>query len=306
MPTLPSNPSPESEAAPVTGDQHASALSASEQPTSRQLNAIRLSGSGTSAPVLLDTIEEVPIAFSYGGIAHGVMMASPTDLDDFAVGFTVTEGIASGPGDIRQVEIRLRDDGCEVDTMLAPEAFHAFLARRRVRSLRGHTSCGLCGVEDLVDVARADLAQRRTAIAASATPVIELEAMRNALESLRNHQPLSRRTHAAHAAGWATLSGEIVLVREDVGRHSALDKLIGACLRNGIDVADGFCVITSRCSYEMVQKTVAAGMRVLVAVSAPTALAVRSAESAGLTLVASARSDAQVVYAGANRILTIG
>ncbi|MEJ0092042.1 MAG: formate dehydrogenase accessory sulfurtransferase FdhD [Methylocella sp.] len=268
----------------------------------RTLEARRIDASGAFSAAACDTAEETPIAFSYGGIAHAVMMATPADLHDFAVGFSVSEGIASGVADIGCIEIRASGDGFELNITLAPDAFRAFLSRRRVRSLRGYTSCGLCGVEDMADVERQNAEADRVTLGDGGSGKIELEAVRAALSALRDFQPLSRQTHAAHAAAWATSQGSIALVREDVGRHSALDKLIGACLRANIDMAAGFCVVTSRCSFEMVQKAVAARMPVLVAVSAPTALAVRRAEAAGLTLIARANANGQIIYAGPDRI----
>jgi FdhD protein len=270
-----------------------------DDPAWRMLQAGRADDNGAVDPVACATAEEVPVAFSYGGVAYAVMMATPSDVEDFAVGFSVTEGIAAMPSDINGIEIRERGDGFEVDVVLRADAFRAFLSRRRVRNLRGHTSCGICGVEDLAGIAQ-QRAAAETPIGAGGT--VTLAAIRAALGDLRGFQPLSRETHAAHAAAWATAQGQIMLVREDVGRHCALDKLIGACLRAGIDPGGGFCVVTSRCSFEMVQKAVVARIPVLVAVSAPTSLAVRSAEAAGLTLVARAGAERQYIYAGAGRI----
>jgi len=265
----------------------------------RTLDAGRADSAGAVDPVACATAEEVPVAFSYGGVAYAVMMATPADLEDFAVGFSVTEGIAATAADIGGIGIRESGDGFELDVTLRADAFRAFLSRRRVRNLRGHTSCGLCGVEDLAGVAQ-QRAAAEPGLAAATT--VTLAAIRAALGDLRAFQPLSRETHAAHAAAWATPGGEIVLVREDVGRHCALDKLIGAGLRAGIDPGAGFCVVTSRCSFEMVQKAVVARIPILVAVSAPTTLAVRSAEAAGLTLIARAGAERQYIYAGAARI----
>jgi FdhD protein len=239
--------------------------------------------------------EEAPIGVLFSGIPHAVMMASPADLDDFAVGFSLTEGIIKSDADIRGIARRQTCDGVELDLQLVPERFQAFLSRRRTRNLRGHTSCGLCGVEDIADT-RADTPM------APAGQSFTQAAVRRALAALSSHQELNLRTRAAHAAAWCSTEGEIRLVREDVGRHNALDKLIGAALRQHTDLADGFCLITSRCSYEMVQKALMASMPAIVAISAPTGLAVRAAEAAGLTLVALARADAQNVYAAPYRV----
>ncbi|MBB5046240.1 FdhD protein [Rhodopseudomonas rhenobacensis] len=239
--------------------------------------------------------EEVPVGVLYSGIPHAVMMASPADLEDFAIGFSVTEGIIKSASEVREITTQQTCDGVELNLVLAPERFQAFLSRRRTRNLRGHTSCGLCGVEDVADT-RADTPQ------APAGQSFTQDAIRRALAALGGHQQLHRLTRAAHAAAWVSCEGDILLVREDVGRHNALDKLIGAAMRQGTDLAAGFCLITSRCSYEMVQKALMASMPAIVAISAPTGLAVRTAEAAGLTLVALARDDAQNVYAAAHRI----
>lgn len=241
--------------------------------------------------------EEVAVSLLYGGIPHAVMMATPADLEDFAVGFSITEGLAEREGDIRAIEVWPDADGIAVDVTLAPHLLHAFMSRRRVRNLRGSTSCGLCGVEDLAGVRQP---AKRTRPGRPVSP----EAIVLALARLRAEQPLSGETRAAHAAAFADVAGELLLVREDVGRHNALDKLIGAALRTDVDLATGFCVVTSRCSFEMVQKAVAARIPILVAISAPTALAVRTAAEAGLTVVALARDDGQTVYCGPERIVT--
>jgi FdhD protein len=228
--------------------------------------------------------EEVPVGFRYGGLPHAVMMATPDDLEDFALGFSLTEGIVGGAADIRGVSVRRGPDDIEIDIALTPVRFQAYLARERGRALRTHTSCGVCGVQEIGDL------PGWTACVKPAPPP-PAAAIRRALAALRDHQPLGRRTNATHAAGWADAEGALLAVREDVGRHNALDKLIGAFLRGGCgagggwDPVSGFCVVTSRCSFEMVQKSVAAGFSVLVALSAPTLLAVQTAEAAGLTLV---------------------
>ena len=242
--------------------------------------------------------EEVPVGFVYNGFPHAVMMATPDDLEDFAVGFSLAEGLIEDRCGIRAASARPSHDGIELAIELAPDAFAQFLRRRRVRSLRGHTSCGICGVEDLAQLgsslprARADV--RRVEVAP--------DSIRRALAALRDFQPLSRMTHCAHAAGWASCDGSLRLVREDVGRHNALDKLVGACLRADIATADGFCLVTSRCSYEMVQKAVVTGFPILAAVSAPTLMARRLAEAHNLTLIALARHDSAVLVSHPERV----
>ena len=230
---------------------------------------------------LICLAEETPVAFRYGGFAHAVMMATPDDLHDFAFGFSRSEGIIEKSDDLRDVIIKEGTDGISLDISLSGQSLHRYLARRRVRQLRGHTSCGLCGVEDLDDV------QRPTDRVARMRPPAA-DAIVSALDALRARQPLSRLTRGAHASAWVTLEGELHTVREDVGRHNSLDKLIGALLRSDVP-SDGFCLITSRCSFEMVQKAVMAGFSTLVSASMPTALAVRSAMTAGLTLYSLSR-----------------
>jgi FdhD protein len=233
---------------------------------------------GADEERLVCLAEEVPIAFRYDGFAHGVMMATPADLHDFAVGFSRSEGIIDSRSEIRDISIIHSDEGAIVDISLGGSALHHYLASRRVRQLRGHTSCGLCGVEDLDDVRR-PLAKLRPAASCLAAGSIA-----TALTALRQWQPLSRHTRGAHASAWVALDGTLRIVREDVGRHNSLDKLIGATLRSDTAVEHGFCLITSRCSFEMAQKAVAAGFATLVSAGAPTGLAVRLAEAAGLTL----------------------
>jgi len=234
--------------------------------------------------------EEQPVAFRYNGFPHGVMMATPDDLLDFAYGFSLTEGIIDRASDIEGVASAQGDAGIAIDISLGAASLHRYLAARRIRQLRGNTSCGLCGVEDLADVRRPPLR----------TPSIfspEREAMARALHELRDWQPLSRATHGAHAAAWASAEGAIQLVREDVGRHNALDKLIGAGLRGGFDTSSGFCAITSRCSFEMVQKALVAGFSALVAASAPTGMAIRTARTSGLFLATLSRDHPPLIFA---------
>ncbi|AMO38262.1 formate dehydrogenase accessory sulfurtransferase FdhD [Thauera humireducens] len=232
-------------------------------------------------------IEETPVALVYNGISHAVMLATPSDLEDFAYGFSLTEGIVSRRQDIYGMDIVSVGQGIEVRIELAAEHFVQLKHRRR--TLAGRTGCGLCGVDSL---------------AAALRPVATLEhrsgvsraALARALDELGQEQVLHRLTGGAHAAAWVSASGQVQLVREDVGRHNALDKLIGAQLRWGNDPRAGFVLVTSRASYEMVHKTAAAGIGCLAAVSAPTAHAVRLAESAGLTLVGFARGQRCTAY----------
>lgn len=238
--------------------------------------------------------DETPIGISYNERPHAVLMATPQDLEDLAVGFTVTEQIAD-VSDIIDVTVEERDEGVAVNVMLKPMAEQsAALARKR--SLEGRSSCGLCGVTKLTDAMRA----LRTVGGGLS---IGHDAIQAALKALDGAQTLGRSTRATHAAAWADPRGRLLLAREDVGRHCALDKLIGAALAEGLDPAEAFILVTSRCSYEMVEKTAMAGVAVLVAISAPTALAIRKAEEAGLTLVALARLDGHMVFTHPERIV---
>lgn len=242
----------------------------------------------------LDVAEEIPLAIVYNGVPHAVMMGTPIDLEDFALGFSIAEGTARDVHDIKSIAVVPGAGGITIDIALTPGALHRVLARRRIRTLRGHTSCGLCGVEDLAQL------DMTPAVRLRAAQPIDRVALERALAQIRSVQPLAARTHGAHAAAWVDLDGSLVLVREDVGRHNALDKLVGAALRAGLDFGQGFCLITSRCSYEMAQKAVAAGIPALVAISAPTALAIRTAQAAGLTLATIDRSGGFFIYAGPN------
>ena len=238
--------------------------------------------------------DETPIGISYNDRPHAVLMATPADVEDLAVGFTITEQIAE-LGDIEDVQVQERDEGVAVNVVLKPAAEQSLTLARK-RSLEGRSSCGLCGVTKISDAIRA---LRR----AGQGPKIGRAAVHQALAALEDAQVLGRQTRATHAAAWADSSGRLLLVREDVGRHCALDKLIGAALAEGLDPGQAFVLVTSRCSYEMVEKTAMAGVSVLVAISAPTALAIRKAEEAGLTLVALARADGHAVFTRPERIV---
>jgi FdhD protein len=221
--------------------------------------------------------EEVPVALVYDATTQAVMMATPADLEDFAVGFTVTEGIAA-PGDILDLEIVDHGAGREARMWLRPGAAER-LARRR-RAMAGPVGCGLCGIDSIGEALRP--------AAEVTTDALRLRAcdLRGAAQALRRRQPLHDATHAVHAAGLWRPGRGLVLAREDVGRHNALDKLVGAAARGGETGAGAAVVLTSRVSVEMVQKAAALGAEAILAVSAPTALAARMAEAAGLTLVA--------------------
>jgi len=233
---------------------------------------------------------ETPIEIAFGGAPFAVMMATPRDIEDFAIGFALTEGIIGGLADIRAIDAVVEEGNGRVDVTLSGERMGAHLARKR--ALSGRTGCGLCGIEDLEHLP----APRRRL---PATRPIAPEAVGAAVAALDAAQPLNARTRAVHAAAWCGRDGAIRAVREDVGRHNALDKLIGSLLRQKADPGDGFILISSRCSFEMVAKAAAFGAATLVSVSAPTSLALRRAEESGLTLIAIARADQALGFSGA-------
>lgn len=238
---------------------------------------------------------EVPVALVYNGRPHVVMMCTPQDLEDFATGFTVTEGIAAAR-DLRRLDVVRYSRGIEVQVEIPAD--DAERLATRARTLTGRTGCGLCGVEVIEE------AVREARLVRSAT-TFQRASLWKAGESLRQHQPLNHETNAIHAAAWCTSDGEPRVVREDVGRHNAVDKVIGALSRAKQDAAasEGFLVVTSRASYELVQKAAVAGIPLLAAVSRPTALAVQLAQDAGITLVGLLRGRTANVYAHPARIV---
>ncbi|MED5619365.1 formate dehydrogenase accessory sulfurtransferase FdhD [Ideonella sp. BN130291] len=231
--------------------------------------------------------DEVPVALQYNGISHAVMLASPLDLEDFAYGFSLSEGLVDTPADVHGVDLQHTPEGLVLEIEITSRCLARLKDRRR--TLAGRTGCGLCGTESLAQ-----------ALPAMGQPVqafrIQAAAVGRAMQALRGSQTLQAATGATHAAAWCTPEGDLALLREDVGRHNALDKLIGALARAGAPASTGFIAVTSRASFEMVQKAARAGVGLLAAISAPTALAVRSAEQAGLCLVGFARGDDWVAY----------
>ncbi len=236
--------------------------------------------------------EEVAVALTYNRTTHAVMMATPLDLEDFAVGFSRAEGIIESPGDIEEFDIVAAPLGVELRMWIAADRM-ARLERRR-RQFAGPTGCGLCGMDSLAD------AMRPPPVVASAARWTAKQ-VSAAVAGLDTAQPLNRETRAVHGAGF--WRDGLVAVREDVGRHNGLDKLTGALLRAGEDLADGILLLTSRVSVELVQKAAAAGIGVLAAISVPTALAIRVADAAGITLAAVARADGFEVFTHAWRIV---
>ncbi|MFC0238875.1 formate dehydrogenase accessory sulfurtransferase FdhD [Rhodopseudomonas telluris] len=239
--------------------------------------------------------EEVPVAISYNGSTQAVMMATPADLEDFAIGFSLSEGVVTAASQIDSFEIVPHDDGVELRMWLDGAVAERLQQRRR--HIAGPTGCGLCGVDSIAEAVRpvAIVGKGRTF-----TP----QQIIAAIDAMPPLQKLNVETRAVHAAAYSTPTRGVVALREDVGRHNALDKLAGALARQQIDTTDGLVLLTSRVSVEMVQKTAAIGATVLVAVSAPTALAVRMAEAAGITLAAIARSDGFEIFTHPHRIDT--
>ncbi|RUR35482.1 formate dehydrogenase accessory sulfurtransferase FdhD [Vreelandella populi] len=229
---------------------------------------------------------EVPVALVYNGISHAVMMASPADLEDLALGFSLTEGIIAHPHECYDREVKEEKNGLAVHLNIATQRLIALKERRR--SMTGRTGCGLCGTEALEQAIRP--------IPTVTAPPLDDTAIQYAIGELANYQPLKAATGAVHGAAWCDLQGHIQRLREDVGRHNALDKLIGTLARDGVPLEKGFVLVSSRASYEMVHKCASAGIGALVAVSAATALAVEQAQAAGLLLAGFARPGRHLIY----------
>lgn len=237
--------------------------------------------------------EETPVALEFNGISHATMLATPADLEDFAVGFSLSEGIIDSVADVRGIDVLPQCDGIVVQVEIS-SACEARLKSRR-RAMAGRTGCGLCGVETLPEVLR-------PVDPVPAGAPLAIGAVLRAMGAMRARQALHDLTGATHAAGWADADGTVALVREDVGRHNALDKLVGALARQAMQAGGGMVLVSSRASFEMVQKTASAGVGVLAAVSAPTALAVRLADSAGIALLGFLRGDDASLYSHPERI----
>jgi FdhD protein len=262
-------------------------------PASADVTGVRIDA-GSAESVTETLAEETPVTLAYNLAPHAVMMATPADLEDFAIGFSLTEGIVRAASDITRVSVVRYSRGIELQLDVPAEL--AASAGTRSRRLSGRTGCGICGAGSVDEVLRELPSVRSDAR-------VDPCAVTRAMRELAERQPLNAATGAVHAAAFARLDGTLVHVREDVGRHNALDKLVGAVVRTDADARDGFVVITSRGSFELVQKAAILGVPLLAAVSAPTALAVRVAHSVGLTLVGFARDERMTVYTHPGRIL---
>jgi FdhD protein len=261
----------------------------------------RLSTTTSSMDVVA---EEVPVALVYNGISHAVMLATPQDLEDFALGFSITEGIVSSTEEVYGIEVEAQVNGFAVHVEVASDCFARLKDKRR--SMTGRTGCGLCGSESLEHALRLPEDFSIIVDELEKKPIkVKAADLSAGFKNIQLQQKIQAETGATHASALMSASGEVVLLREDVGRHNALDKLIGAIKKSASNFsAECFVMTTSRASYEMVQKTVSAGLPMLVAISAPTALAVRIAEQFGLTLVGFTREHSFVVYCDPmNRIL---
>ena len=263
-------------------------------PSSRTFSSLQVR-SGQRAVGSRMVPEEVPIAFSYGGSTHAVMMATPADLEDFALGFSLAEGIINRVDQVVSIEPVVADTGIDLQIMLEDQTADALTSRRR--RMAGPVGCGLCGIESIEQATRAVPVIADHGFSIGNGEIVE------AMRLLGSHQLLNRETRAVHGAGFYIPGQGLLALREDVGRHNALDKLVGAVLRGGWNPASGVVVVTSRLSVEMVQKAAILGCPLLAAISVPTALAIRTAEQAGLTLIGIARDDDFEIFTRADRLI---
>jgi FdhD protein len=241
--------------------------------------------------------EEVPIALVYNGRPHVVVMGTPTDLEDLASGFSRTEGIVDESSQIEHIDVVRASHGIELQIQISAEM--ASRLDDRTRGIVSRTGCGLCGIETINDMLHVP-AQVGAALSVSA------DTLRAVSAELSRQQTLNNETSTVHAAGWATPDGELHIIREDVGRHNALDKVLGALGRMGMDPSTGFVIVTSRASYEMVQKAATCGVELLAAISRPTGLAIRFAAAADMTLVGLLRGKTANIYCRPERVLVTG
>ncbi len=246
---------------------------------------------GVRSPVEELVAEEIPVTIAYNGVSHAVMMATPADLEDFAVGFSLTEGVVERASVLTRIAVVRYSRGVELQI----ETAAPLVEPDRRRRLAGRTGCGICGIDD-VDALLRSLPRVDSKVRFAST------ALARAMRELAERQPVNASTGAVHAAGFADANGAVTLVREDVGRHNALDKLAGALARGGVDASAGFVVMTSRGSFELVQKCAIIGAPLLATVSAPTGLAIRVATDAGLTLAGFARDQRVTLYSHSQRV----
>ena len=275
----------------------------SESPLS-EVNVARWRN-GVVSQAIDKVAEEVPIALIYNGVSHAVMLATPQDLEDFALGFSLSEGILHSKSELYDVEIIIQPQGIELRLDVATEAF--VMLKERRRNLVGRTGCGLCGAESLALALRlpaktADSSENTpSSIYAASSPVLNASSIIKAFRTIQTTQVLQQATGATHACAWVSADGKVQLLREDVGRHNAMDKLIGALAKLPRQ-DEGFVLTSSRASVEMVQKVAIAGFTILAAISAPTGLAVRIAEDYGVTLIGFLRNNQFVIYTHEHRI----
>ena len=253
---------------------------------------VRLTGESSSESSA-EVAEEVPIALVYNGRPYVVVMGTPSDLDDLAVGFSITEGIVGDAAHVERVSAVRANHGIELQIQISPA--DAERLGERVRGLVSRTGCGLCGVETIGDALRIPAEVGRSLR-------VDRSALWRASAELSRQQSINNATSTVHGAGWSTADGELRVAREDVGRHNALDKVLGALARGGPSASTGFVVVTSRASYEMIQKAAVCGVELVAAISRPTGLAIRFAEAAGVTLVGLLRGESANVYTHPERI----
>lgn len=261
-----------------------------------QYNVSRLQANRQFKTVSDQLAEEVPIALVYNGVSHAVMLASPQDLEDFALGFSISEGILRDNTELYDIEVEQHEEGIELHLHIASERFLSLKERRR--SMAGRTGCGLCGTESLAQVFH--LPDTKVCNVEGKSR-LNIDNVFKAHYDIQAMQTMQKSTGATHACAWVDDAGNIQFLREDVGRHNALDKLLGALCK--ADVQGGFVLTTSRASYEMVQKIIMAGFDILAAISAPTGLAVRIAEAYGVTVLGFVREQQFVAYTHVNRIV---
>ncbi len=257
------------------------------QTSSKLFKATKITFGGEHQNIERIVPVEAPLQIIYGEIPYAVMMITPDDMEDFITGFSCTEGVIAQKSDIRDLKITHDKDSIKAHINLTPHKISKHLARKRLMS--GRTSCGVCGIDD-------PAALKTVLHPVAPNEPIAIEAIQRALLELEQHQPLNDATRAVHVAAWFQTDGAFIAAREDVGRHNALDKLIGALMNQNISSQRGFIVISSRCSFEMVEKAACFGASTLVAISAPTSLALQHAQDLGVTILAVARRDGVLLF----------